>query len=75
MILPTKHVDLDHAVIGAGSVVLNNLHTPQTVTSLWNRVRQAPGLTVYWRFVLVLDFLYAIGAVELVDGLIRRNRP
>jgi hypothetical protein len=45
------------------------------VTALWERVRETPELGFYWRFVLVLDFLFAIGVVDLEDGIIVRLKP
>lgn len=51
-----------------------------TVSALWERVRKgretrsgAP-ITYRW-FVLALDLLYMIGAIELVGGMIRRREP
>ncbi len=72
MILPTKHVSAQYSLLGAGATILRQLDSPQTVTALWERVRTEPELGVYWRFVLALDFLFAIRAVELRDGLLVR---
>jgi len=47
---------------------------PVTTTSLWERVKHATEIESYGRFVLTLDFLFAIGAIDLTDGLIDRNR-
>lgn len=74
MILPTKHISSQHSILGAGSVVLKLLNKPTTVTSLWNKVRECPGLDVYWRFVITLDFLFAIGAINIQDGLITKSQ-
>ena len=53
--------------------MLQHLDTPVTPTGIWERVKRAPEVGTYGRFVLVLDFLYAIRAIDLVDGLIVRN--
>lgn len=75
MILPTKHVSVRNSLIGAGATILHTLNSPQTVTGLWNNVRTNPEVGVYQRFVLILDFLFVIDAIELIDGLIvRTNR-
>ena len=74
MILPTKHVSVENSLIGAGSVVLRYLSSPQTPTALWDRVRHSPGVGVYGRFVLALDLLFAIGAIDSKDGLILRTK-
>ncbi|HAT49142.1 MAG: hypothetical protein HQL75_04930 [Magnetococcales bacterium] len=75
MILPTKHVDLRHSLLGAGATLLRHMQSPQTVTALWERVRGNPEVSVYWRFILVLDFLFAIQAIDWVDGLLVRRKP
>nr|VFJ51766.1 MAG: hypothetical protein BECKDK2373B_GA0170837_103424 [Candidatus Kentron sp. DK]VFJ63402.1 MAG: hypothetical protein BECKDK2373C_GA0170839_11078 [Candidatus Kentron sp. DK] len=75
MILPTKHIDLQHSFLGAGATLLQHLQSPRTVTGLWDRVRANSEINVYQRFILVLDFLFAIGAIDYVDGLIIRRNP
>jgi len=72
MILPTKHVSLDKSLLGAGAVVLPMLSEPMATTGIWERVKHAPEIGTYSRFVLTLDFLYAIGAIDMVEGLIIR---
>ena len=73
MILPTKYVSLDKSLLGAGAVVLPLLDDPMTTTSIWDRVKNAPEIGAYGRFVLTLDFLYAIDAIDMVEGLIVRK--
>jgi len=73
MILPTKYVSLDKSLLGAGAVVLPLLDDPMTTTGIWDRVKNAPEIGAYGRFVLTLDFLYAIDAIDMVDGLIVRK--
>jgi hypothetical protein len=75
MILPTKHISVQYSLLGAGAAILRRLDSPQTVTALWERVRTEPEVCVYWRFVLSLDFLFAIGILEFKDGLIARFQP
>jgi hypothetical protein len=75
MILPTKHISAQNSILGAGAVLLQCLEAPRTVTGLWESVREAPEIGFYWRFILALDLLFAIGAVELADGLLVRSIP
>lgn len=70
MILPTKHVSLDKSLLGGGAFLLACVEGPSTTTGLWERAKEASGIESYSRFVLTLDFLYAVGAIDLVDGLI-----
>lgn len=73
MILPTKHVSAQHSLLGAGATILQFLDSPQTVTSLWERVRVSSNIEAYGRFILALDLLFAVGALDLSDGLIMRR--
>jgi hypothetical protein len=76
MILPTKHVSLDRSLLGAGAFLLAHIDGPLTTTGLWERAKEASGIESYGRFVLTLDFLFAVGAIDLVDGLIvKRELP
>ena len=72
MILPTKHIRTEDSLLGAGAAVLGFLSRDRTVTDLWERVRKADSIGSYPQFLLSLDFLYAIGAVELRGGFLRR---
>jgi hypothetical protein len=81
VILPTKHIRPDRALIGVGAEVLEVLKAPTTVSKLWDLVRSrratyAPRTPiVYDWFILALDLLYLLGAIEFERGLIRRTSP
>jgi hypothetical protein len=80
MILPTKHVRADRALVGIGAELLSVLRRPMTVSALWDAFRRRRGalpgmapITYDW-FVLALDLLYVVGAVSLDAGVLRRTR-
>jgi hypothetical protein len=75
MIAPDKHISIDSSLIGIGAAVLRELSDPRTVTSLWESCRQLPAIGTFHRFVLALDLLYLLGAVELRGGMIVRVKP
>lgn len=81
MILPTKHVRSDRALIGIGAEVLSILKQPMTMSRLWDEVRgrrslMAPNAPInYQWFVLSLDLLYTFGALDFDRGLVRRVQP
>lgn len=75
MIAPTKHISIDASLVGIGAVVLRHLHKPRTITALWEICRQIAAIGTFHRFVLTLDLLYLLGAIDLSDGLITRNKP
>ena len=78
MILPSKHVRAERALIGVGAQVLETLREPMTVSRLWNEVRQRRSLASahapidYSWFILALDLLFAMGALETKRGLLHK---
>ena len=72
IILPTKHISISSSLLGVGAIILVHLYQPRTISSLWNAVSTMPGVATFERFVLTLDLLYIIGAVEIDEGLLRR---
>jgi hypothetical protein len=78
MILPTKGVALDRALLSIGAEILRRLDRPKTVSRLWELMRDrgsslSGGIAYEW-FSLSLDMLYMFGAVDLDDGRVRRSR-
>lgn len=74
MILPTKHLPRERALLTVGAALLAHLERPITVSALWQRVNGAafPAPSFDW-FVLALDLLHLLGAVELRDGMLIRG--
>jgi hypothetical protein len=78
MILPTKGLAADRALLSVGAEVLRRLDRPQTVSRLWEQVKQRKDTLTetipYDWFLLAVDLLYLCGAVDFEDGRLRRNR-
>lgn len=73
MILPTKHIPADQTLLGVGAVLLPYLTEARTVSSLWETTRKNAAVGTFDRFVLALDLLHMLGAVELRrDGMLVR---
>ena len=72
MILPTKHIRLSNSLLNLGSIMLEYLKEPKTVTFLWNETRSLPEIRTYDRFTLCLDLLFILGIIDFKKGLIRR---
>lgn len=76
MILPTKYLSHDRALITVGGEILKHLEEPRSVSALWDCVREAQAyraadaLASFDWFVLALNLLYAISAIDYRDGLI-----
>ena len=79
MILPSKHLSQERALLTVGGRILQHLRQPKTVSALWEELlRRATGrndaaLLRYDGFVLALDLLFLIGAIELQNGLLIRR--
>ena len=70
MILPSKHISQDQSLIGVGAILIKKINNTQTVTDLWETVREEDEIGTFERFVLALDMLHIAGAIALEDGLI-----
>ena len=80
MILPSKHLSQDRALLTVGAHILQNLRQPTTVSALWEELpcqpKESKNETMflsYDNFVLSLDLLFLLGAIELAEGLLRRR--
>jgi hypothetical protein len=78
MILPTKGIGSDKALLSIGASILRDLDEPKTVSRLWAELRQVeegpPDLTFDW-FVLALDLLYLMGTLDYLGGRVVRIGP
>lgn len=78
MILPTKHIRPERALLTVGADVLACLSKPMTVSKVWDQVREQRGEPVgvapinYDWFVLSLDLLFMLEAVRFENGLLRK---
>jgi hypothetical protein len=76
MILPGKHLRQDRALLSVGAEILGHLDDPRTVSELWERVaagrrvsHSTAPLSFDW-FILALNLLFAISALDWTDGLV-----
>ena len=72
MILPNKYIPENESLFGLGALLLLYLLKPSTISSLWEKVRAIPEIGTFERFILTLDFLFIIGAIDIDEGLLRR---
>lgn len=82
MILPTKHLSQDRALLTVGAQLLSYLIQPKTVSALWEETSRPTIIKEgnkhalrYDAYVLTLDLLFLMGAIELQDGLLSRKTP
>ncbi|HEX5271538.1 MAG TPA: ABC-three component system middle component 6 [Gemmataceae bacterium] len=81
MILPTKRLGQDRALLAVGGEILGLLGEPKTVSRVWEEFKQgredrpdAAPITFDW-FVLALDLLHAMRVVEWERGRLRKALP
>lgn len=81
MILPSKHLPQERALLTVGAAILRHLSHPLTVSALWEQMpratadHKASSPMRYDGFVLALDLLFLVGAIELREGLLVRGAP
>ena len=81
MILPTKHIRPERALLTVGADILACLKEPMTVSRAWDEVRRQRGEAVdsapinYDWFILALDLLFIVKAVRFENGVLRKGSP
>ncbi len=80
MILPTKNISQDRALLTVGARILALMDQPLTVSALWDAVLRQSNpskkafILHYDAFVLTLDLLYMMGALDLQDGVLHKKK-
>lgn len=72
MILPDKNIRLEFSLLNCGAIILQTINKPQTISFLWDRVRDSIAFASYDKFLLTLDYLFMVNAISLKNGLIAR---
>jgi hypothetical protein len=72
MILPNKNIKIEYSLLGCGAMILKAIKNRDTVSSLWERVHTDKTIVNYEKFILTLDYLFAVGAIQIMDGIIER---
>ena len=72
MILPDKNIKLEYSLLGCGATLLAEITEPQTISLLWDKLKNNVTLGSYEKFLLTLDYLYMINAITLKNGMIMR---
>ena len=82
MILPTKHMPQERALLTIGSHILKKLNNEKTVSALWEEIiadnndkKRAKLRISYDWFVLALDLLYTMNAIKIREGKLSLKEP
>ena len=82
MILPTKKLRPENSLIYLGGRILHFLNEPTTVSRIWEEFQRgrleelnadACDVSFDW-FVLSLDLLHILGAIEYSEGRLQRSK-
>ena len=74
MILPTKHLTINESLIGCGGTILKLLNHPMTISAFWDKARRDSSIANYYRFSLILTFLFMLDVIDFRNGLIMRKK-
>lgn len=74
MILPDKYIPVSETFLGLGAIALRLLKdSPKSISRLRYEMLKYHEVGNYARFIYTLDFLFALGLVEMSNGTIRRT--
>lgn len=73
MILPTKHIQIKRSLVGMGAEILAMVDKPYNVSSLWYKARKLPEIRTFEIFIITLDFLFTLDAINIKNGFINKK--
>lgn len=72
MIMPSKYLREDEALIGVSAVLLPLVEKDGNLTAIWESAKKLDSIGSFERFILALDFLYLLGLVDLHNNKLLR---
>lgn len=72
MIMPSKYLREDEALIGVGAALLHLIENNHNLSALWESAKQIDAIGNFERFILALDLLYLLGLVDLHNNEVVR---
>lgn len=72
MIMPTKFLREDEALIGVGAVILRELSSKKSLSELWENLKNQPMIGNFERFIITLDMLFILGLISFNDNYLLR---
>ena len=77
MLMPTKHIKTENALIGVGGEVLALLDHDKTVSRLFHDLQEKRRnndlATIHFDwFLLAVDFLFSTGAIQFEAGVMKK---
>lgn len=72
MIMPSKYLREDEALVGISAALLPLVQKNDNLTALWESAKKIDTIGSFERFILALDILYLLGLVDLHNDKIVR---
>lgn len=72
MIMPSKYLREDEALIGVSATLLPLVEKSGNLSALWESAKKINAIGNFERFILALDLLYLLGLVDLHNNEIVR---
>ncbi|MGR9000004.1 MAG: ABC-three component system middle component 6 [Gammaproteobacteria bacterium] len=72
MIMPSKYLREDEALLGAGATLLHIINGRTSFSNLWEDAKNISVIGNFERFVLALDLLFLLGLVDFIDNQVVR---
>lgn len=75
MIMPSKYLREDEALIGVGAALLQKINGRTNLSNLWEETKNNSATGNFERFTLALDLLFLLGLVDVSDNEVVRVAP
>lgn len=62
--MPNKYLKEEDTLLGSSAIILSNLNDKQSLSELWDRVKEYDSIYNFERFCLSLDLLYMLNVVD-----------
>lgn len=72
--LPNKYIPLAYSLLGVASFIAASIQPNDTVSTLWDRVRDDERVRTFDRYSEALALLFAGSLLDLEKGIIRLKR-
>ena len=73
MLSPNKYIPIEDTLPSLGKILYKKLRFPQPISRLWYQVETNAYIGTYERFIYALDFLFALGLIDIENGSIKRR--
>jgi ABC-three component (ABC-3C) system Middle Component 6 len=74
MIMPSKYLREDEALIGVGAALIPLVEKDGNLSALWESAKKVDAIGNFERFILALDLLYLLGLIDLRNNEIVRTQ-